>query len=297
MVLHRLHHGNQTRQKALPAFHAATSPAPPYFGDDPGVIRLRLAPLVCLLVACAAPPPSVDKALPVAGEAFLLDGREAFLILPHSILPDRPTPWVLYAPTLRGLPSSAETWLFQRLQASGIAIAGIDVGESYGSPAGCALYDRLYEHLVADRGLAARPVVLGRSRGGLMTLAWAADRPDRVAGFAGIYPVCDLRSYPGLAVAAEAYGTTAAGLEARLLTCNPIDRLAGLATARVPFFAVHGDRDTVVPLAANSGAMAERVRGLGGTVDLQVLPGRGHDMDLAFFENERLLAFVLRHAR
>lgn len=255
--------------------------------------------LACTLVvaaSCTSRPPATDKALPLPGEAFLLGGHEAFLILPPSHNPARTVPWVLYAPTLRGLPSSAEMWLFERLLATGIAIAGIDVGESYGSPAGCALYDQLYDYLVADRGLSTRPVLLGRSRGGLMTLSWAADRAERVGAFAGIYPVCDLRSYPGLDKAAGAFGTTPEGLEAMLPQCNPIDRLGSLAAAHVPFFAVHGDHDKTVPLAANSGALAERMAALGNPIELQILPGRGHDMDLGFFHNEALLAFVIRCA-
>ena len=34
---------------------------------------------------------------------------------------------------------------------NGIAIAGVDVGESYGSPAGRALYSALYEELTGRR--------------------------------------------------------------------------------------------------------------------------------------------------
>ncbi|MBK8096377.1 MAG: prolyl oligopeptidase family serine peptidase [Planctomycetes bacterium] len=209
----------------------------------------------------------------------------------------QPTPWVLYAPTLRGLPSTAETWMFGRFLAAGIAIAGIDVGESCGNPEGCALYDARYEHLVRRRGLSPRPVLLARSRGGLMTLSWAADRADHVAAWAGIYPVCDLRSYPGLAMAAGAFAPNAEGLAAVLRQHNPIDRLAGLATRRVPMFAIQGDRDQTVPLAENSGALAERMRALGGEVELHVLPGLGHYLNRAFFTSEAPVAFVLRHAR
>ncbi|MBK8096143.1 MAG: prolyl oligopeptidase family serine peptidase [Planctomycetes bacterium] len=266
------------------------------------MVRVGLMSTVLWLAACAnarpePPPPRSDKPLPVAGEAFLLRSHEAFLILPKARNAEEPTPWVLYAPTLRGLPSAAETWMFERFLAAGIAIAGIDVGESYGNPEGCALYDVLHDHLVRTRGLSPRPVLLARSRGGLMTLSWAVDRADRVAAWAGIYPVCDLRSYPGLAKAAGAFDTTAEGLAAALSLHNPIDRLAGLAAKRVPMFAVHGDRDATVPLAENSGALAERMRALGGEVELHVLPGRGHDMNRAFFTSEALVAFVLRHAR
>lgn len=251
----------------------------------------------CTSVPPEPPPPSSDKQLPVAGEAFLLHGHEAFLILPRTRSPKAPTPWVLHAPTLRGLPSAAETWMFERFLAAGVAIAGIDVGESYGNPQGCALYDVLHDHLVRNRGMSPRPVLLARSRGGLMTLSWAVDRAERVAAWAGIYPVCDLRSYPGLAKAAGAFDTTAEGLEAVLSAHNPIDRLAELAARRVPMFALHGDRDGTVPLAENSGALAERMRALGGEVELHVLPGRGHDMNRAFFTDEALVTFVLRHAR
>jgi dipeptidyl aminopeptidase/acylaminoacyl peptidase len=264
--------------------------------------RLVLLFAAGALSACAAPrtlptPAPSSKDLPLPGEAFQLVGHDAFLIRPQDVEPDGSSPWVLYAPTLPGLPSQAEVWMFERFLAAGIAIAGIDVGESYGSPDGTALYDLLYEHMVYARGYAPKAVLLARSRGGLMTLAWGAKQPQRVAAFAGIYPVCDLRSYPGLERAAAAHGTSVQGLAALLLERNPIDRVAPLVAAGVPFFAVHGDRDTVVPLEANSGALAERVRALGGSMELHLLPGRGHDMDLGFFQDEQLVAFVLRHAR
>jgi len=46
-----------------------------------------------------------------------------------------------------------------------IAIAGVDVGESYGSPAGRAVFSSLYKELVEDRGLAKQACLLARSRG------------------------------------------------------------------------------------------------------------------------------------
>ncbi|HEX5051016.1 MAG TPA: prolyl oligopeptidase family serine peptidase [Planctomycetota bacterium] len=239
----------------------------------------------------------MPKQLPLPGETLRIDGCEAFLILPATPSSPQPTPWVLYAPTLRGLPSAAETWMFERFLAAGIAIAGIDVGESYGSPTGRAHYSALYDHLVHSRGLSPRPVLLGRSRGGLMTLAWAADHAESTAAFVGIYPVCDLRSYPGLAKACGAYGYSEAELTAKLAECNPIERLAPLARAGVPLFAIHGDQDEVVPLAQNSAEVEQRYRALGGTMELHVVPGHGHDMFRAFFESEALVAFVLEHAR
>ena len=38
------------------------------------------------------------------------------------------------------------------------------------------------------------------------------------------------------------------------------------------------------------------MRQAGGSAELELLPGRGHDMDLGFFQSERMLAFLLRVA-
>ena len=205
-------------------------------------------------------------------------------------------PWVWYAPTLPDLPSEAERWMFERFRESGIAIAGIDVGESYGSPTGCDLYSAFFDEMTQKRGFAAKPVLLGRSRGGLMALSWAVDHPGNVAGFAGIYPVTNLASYPGLAKAASAYRLTEPELAARLADYNPIDRLAGLAHAQVPMFSIHGDSDKIVPLESNSRELKRRYSALGGTVQLIVPPGQGHNMWSGFFQSEELVKFVTRSA-
>ncbi len=187
--------------------------------------------------------------------------------------------------------------MFEQFLAAGIAIAGIDVGESYGSPAGRKLFTVLHAEMSGARGYSSRPVLLGRSRGGLQTLAWAAENADKVAAFAGIYPVCNLVSYPGLAKAASAYELSAAQLEVRLAEHNPIDRLAALAAARVPLFAIHGDIDKIVSLEANSGLLKQRYAALGGPMELIVPAGQGHNMWSGFFEGAELVAFVQRHAR
>ena len=64
-----------------------------------------------------------------------------------------PVPWVWYAPTLGNRhPNRDEQWMIDRLHGAGIAIAGIDVGESYGSPAGIEGYQNLYLELTENRG-------------------------------------------------------------------------------------------------------------------------------------------------
>jgi len=236
------------------------------------------------------------KELPRPGEVFLVAGRTAFLI-PAKVEAGAPSkPWVWYAPTLPGLPGTEEGFLFDRFLNAGIGIAGVDVGESFGSPDGRRGFDALYAEMIAVRGYSRKPILLGRSRGGLMTLSWAAENPEKVGGFAGIYPVCNVASYPGLAKAASAYRMTPEELGAHLREHNPVDRLAGLAKAGVPLFAIHGDVDTVVPLEANSGLVRERYEALGGSMQLIVPAGQGHNMWSGFFQSSELVAFVLKHA-
>ena len=177
-----------------------------------------------------------QKILPLPGESFALNGNPAFVIFPRNARNKKDVPWVWYAPTLKGLPAASEKWMFERFLNSGIAVAGINVGESYGSPDGCQKYSEFFEYLTENYPLNNKPCLLARSRGGLMLYNWAADNPQSVGGIAGIYPVCNIASYPGIANACGAYELTSEQLTARLAEFNPVDRLAELAKEGVPIF-------------------------------------------------------------
>ena len=269
---------------------------------------LILALLIPLLVPPAEKPgdksPAKGEGKPVKdlilpGESFLVEGRPAFVLLPPPQKRARPQPWVCYAPTLPCLPDHHEKWMHEQFLDAGVAVAGIDVGESYGSPRGRELFTAFHREMTTRRGFAERPCLLGRSRGGLWVTGWAADHPDRVAGLAGIYPVFDLRSYPGLAKAAPAFGLTAKELDARLAEFNPIERVGVLAKARVPALLIHGDDDKVVPLKENSAEFAARYKthGAEGTVKLIVAKGQGHNYWEGFFRCQELVDFVVARAK
>ncbi len=238
-----------------------------------------------------------EKVLPLPGEVFLVGGQVAFAMVPEVAAGAGGRQWVWYAPTLPNLPGVEERWMFRRFLEAGVAVVGIDVGESYGSPEGRALFSALYAELRERRGFAARGVLLGRSRGGLMGLSWAAENAGKVSGFAGIYPVCNVASYPGVERACGAYHLSAEAFRAQLREHNPVDRLGALARGGVPLFAIHGDSDEVVPLGANSQLVKDRYEGLGGKMELVVPAGQGHNMWPGFFECEALVEFVVRRAR
>ena len=84
-------------------------------------------------------------------------------------------------------------------------------------------------------------------------------------------------------------------LAEQLAEHNPVDRLAPLAKAKVPIFHIHGDEDKLVPLDANSGAVASRYKELGGPMTLQIAKGQGHNYWRGFFECQELVAFVIAH--
>jgi len=247
--------------------------------------------------AAAAP----QKNLIVPGEIFDVDGHTAFLFTPaedNALPPGAPRPWILYGPTLAAYPDEAEKWMHERFTEAGVAVAGIDTGESYGSPAAVQATEKLHAEMV-KRGYAAKPALLGRSRGGLWASAWAIAHPDLTAGLGGIYPVYDWRTYPGAEGAASAYGIEPAEFVTKAAEHCPIEKIDTAARAGIPVCIIHGDIDAVVPLEPNSGRLKARYEALGkgDLVELIVAEGQGHNFWEGFFHCQKLVDFLIQTAR
>jgi dipeptidyl aminopeptidase/acylaminoacyl peptidase len=272
------------------------------------MLRHRLY-LVCLAVALFAAnlfgaDNSATHSLSFTGERHKISlpkGNAGFVILPrgNSGKDASKRPWVWYAPTFSqpALPGKELEWLFPRLLDAGFAIAGIEVGESYGNPAGREVFTQFHKQIVKQFKLSPKASLLPQSRGGLMLYNWAAEHPKNVQCIGGIYTVCDLRSYPGLDKAAPAYGMTADELAAHLSEHNPIDRLRPLVKSKVPIFHIHGDADKLVPLEKNAGELVTRYQQLGGQARLVVVHGKGHEVCPEFFQSQALLDFFLQQAQ
>lgn len=239
------------------------------------------------------------KDLIIEGEAFLVDQRPAFIFWPAKEKRQSPQPWIMYAPTLPPYPDKHEKWMHEKFVEGGVAVAGIDIGEAYGSPQGQQLFTALYRELTENRGFATKPCLLGRSRGGLWVTSWAINNPEKVAGIAGIYPVFDLRSYPGLNRAAPAYGLSREDLESALEQYNPISRVDVLAKSKIPVFLIHGDIDRVVPLKQNSGELIKRYQraDAGSIAELVLAKGQGHNVWKGFFQCQELIDFAIDQAK
>jgi pimeloyl-ACP methyl ester carboxylesterase len=235
-------------------------------------------------------------AAPLQKDVFTVGDHTAFLIEAPTPAPGKP--WVWFAPTLDKLPDRSHDWYFRRLIAAGIAVAGLNQGEVRGAPGSTQNFTAFYGEMVR-RGFSERPVLLGQSRGGLMLLAWAMRHPEKTAAFAGIYPVCNLASWPLLnskPAVLQDYGMTEAELVPNLARYNPLDNLGGLLANQVPLFLVHGDADELVPYDTNGKLLKERYEAGGGPITVQVIPGEGHKVSPAFFQCQELLDFVLARA-
>ena len=95
-----------------------------------------------------------------------------------------------------------------------------------------------------------------------MLYCWAAENPQAVACIAGIYPVCNIASYPGIDRACGAYGLTAQQLKedsccqgVTLAQCHTILEIEDLGRA------------TSVELSKRLGL--DKIAGAGETADHQ----------------------------
>src|SRR5262245_48845742 len=182
--------------------------------------------------------------------------------------------------------------------AAGFHVAGVDVGPSCGSPPAAKVCQSFHERLVADYGLNKRARIMGQSHGGLIAYGWAFRNPACVERIAGICPATDFRSWPTLPnvvnfpVKGLDYGLTLEELTRRASEFNPIDNLPPLAKAGVKILHIHGDKDDLVPMSANSTALADRYRELGGSAEIVVLEGLGHGGQV-LYESEPLIRFLL----
>lgn len=137
----------------------------------------------------------------------------------------------------------------------------LDVGRRWNPHELQALSLRLQRSLRVDT---RRVMVTGLSLGGHGCWDWACAYPDSLAGIA---PVCG-------------FGTPA----------------QACAMRDVPVRAYHGDADTVVPLAAQQDMIAA-LRACGGSAELTVYPGVGHNAwDLAYADHQ-LYAWLLAQRR
>ena len=225
------------------------------------------------------------------------DSGGGFVILPADRPADRQCRWVWHMPTFinapYALPKPLHEWIYSRVLGAGMAVAGVDVGESWGSEAGRRIYTAFHAIVTRQLNLQSRACLYVQSRGGLMGYNWAVEHPELIERIGGIYPVCNVTQECRVERIAEAYGLTVQELLAAPDRHNPVDRLGPLAEAGAPVLHIHGDSDEVVPIDEHSQTLVSRYEQLGGKATLIVVPGKGHEEVAEYFTHPALPEFYI----
>lgn len=166
----------------------------------------------------------------------------------------------------------------------GFHVVYCEVGTFFGSPEAVKRWDDFYA-LTRQLKLSKKPVIEGMSRGGLISLNWAAKNPNKVGAIYVDAPVLDFKSWPGGKGTGkgsprdwnrckDVYGFSEE--EALAYDKNPLDQLKPLAEAKVPIISVCGMVDKVVPFEENTGILEKRYQELGGTIRVIRKENVGH---------------------
>ncbi len=207
-------------------------------------------------------------------------GCPAWIVEPKQELPGKPWVWCMEFPD-----AFTERCAAPMLLEQGFHYVYLDQFNNFGSPPALKKFQVFYDLMIA-RGLAAKAVLLGISRGGLSAYRWASENPEKVSVIYGDAPVCDFKSWPG----GKGVGPGSAGdwdcckrvygfqddAEALAYPGNPVDTLAPLAKAGIKLIHVVGDVDEVVPLAENTAVLEQRYKQLGGEIQVIHKPAVGH---------------------
>lgn len=230
---------------------------------------------------------------------FVVDGCPAWVVEPKVALPGNPWSWCMEFPD-----AFTQRCAAPALLEKGFYHAYIKVGNTFGCPTAIKHLNAFYRALTA-KGLAAKPALIGLSRGGLYAYRWASENPDKVAVIYGDAPVCDFKSWPAgkgngqgskedWAALLSLYGFKDEA-EALAYPHNPIDTLAPLAQAKVPLIHVVGDVDDAVPYAENTAIVEERYKKLGGEIVVIHKPTVGHHPH-GLDDPTPVVEFILKHA-
>ena len=237
--------------------------------------------LFILFASLALPLALAAESAKPTTEKILIEDKTLTLSVPAEPAPGKPWLWVGEFPGhLRSLESG--------LLAKGWHVAYVNVSNQFGSPQAMAVWEKVYEELHGNRGLSARPALLGISRGGLYVNAWTRLHPDRVSVLYLDNGVCDARSWPaGLQLVEKGSGSRgdwrrykeefqyASDEEAIEKSVRPTDGLVPAIKNGVFLISVHGTVDRTVPYVDNAKPLADLWEKSGGR--FKMFPKEGGD--------------------
>ncbi len=220
---------------------------------------------------------------------FMFKGYQAFVLRPA--VPNGKWVWVMPAWIAN---TGAWDYYLSEALAKGFTVAGLEIGVTLGSPVAAKINSQFYYEMRRRFHLNRKVSLLLQSNGNTSGIAWAENRAKFVDRILAIYPVFNLRSWPGVEGIAGVINPKFLFTEREVTAYQPFTRLAGLAGKHVPFYVLHGDADTTVPLVKNSMLAKGVYKAQGGDMELHVIKGKGHEPnDPAFHADAHAAAFLV----
>jgi len=222
-------------------------------------------------------PGKVSKWNGFAKHEFQVNRKDAIVVVPDKALPGRP--W-LWRAEFFGAFANQDVELVKK----GWHIAYLSVQELYGAPKAVEEWEKFYDVLVKEYGMHPKPGVIGLSRGGMYTLAWATAHPDKTLAIDLDNAFVNPKTYPGRKAKVlspewtnflKAYGFKS-DEEIDAYKDFPADHMEAMAKAKVPILLVYGDADKAVSPKDNSEMIFDRYKALGGPATRIVKPGGDH---------------------
>lgn len=209
---------------------------------------------------------------------FTFQGRSAKVVKPRVVAAG--APWIWRA-RFWGHEPQTDIALLDR----GFHLVYCDPAELFGNAEAVKLWDNFYQ-LMQEAGLSKKVVLEGMSRGAVYAYNWAAQNPKKVACVYADAPVLDLRSWPGgkgsskgspadWEILKKDYGLTTEKDIAGFKN-SPLDKVTAIIKGNYPMLHVVGDDDDLVPVAENTTPFEQRVKALGGTIQVIHKPGIKH---------------------
>lgn len=190
-------------------------------------------------------------------ETFKVNDRHAIVIIPKNPRKDRA--WAV-RPAWYGAFANADHELLNR----GFFIAFYDLSYTFASPEALKAFDDFYNEVLKRYNLSKTLSFIGMSRGGLTSLMWANQNPQKVACVYVDNPVCDSLSIGG---------DWKDGLQVEWglndltnFKGSPIHNYIELAKSKTPVLMVAAGKDEAVNYEKNEKVYVELFQKAGGDI-------------------------------
>ncbi len=147
--------------------------------------------------------------------------------------------------------------------------------DAWGTDDGFYNLNLLYAYIQDNYQVDQKAVLYAYSAGGTLAYRMIKEYPEKVDFMVGTYPVYDMTSFTGTSAQAAWGVNNYNDYAAAVASVNPSHYPEALVNHRI--YLSHGSVDTAVPVESNSQKLKDDVTALGGSVELQIVVGKGHD--------------------